>query len=87
MTIILINDVIFHTMDKLLLLCSSNNGVVPMIMDNFGPKIVTFNGPTLVMNCKKSLLFFYFSNSFLHIVLPKGDFFVVWVDLLKRNVD
>ena len=40
----------------------------------FWPQNVTFYKPTLVMNCKNPL-FFYFYNSFLHILLPKGDFF------------
>ena len=35
----------------------------------------------------KTHFFFYFSNSFLDIVLPKGDFMVVWGDFLGRNVD
>ena len=114
----------------------------------FWPQNVTFYHPTLVMNCKKPLLFFtftivtymlcslwvifwwfrkthcgemlikyqkyqyfndfrpkcdhlppypsyqmqkiiifYLSNNFLYIVLPKGNFLMVWEDLLWRNVD
>ena len=35
----------------------------------------------------KNHYFFYFSNSSLHILLPKGHFLVVWEDLLGGNID
>ena len=36
---------------------------------------------------QKIIIFFYFSNSSLHILLPEGQFLVVWADLLGKNID
>ena len=36
---------------------------------------------------QKILILFYFSNSSLQILLPKGDFWGVWEDLLGKNID